>query len=304
LEKAQQRVSFPLIETGNGELSTAQLAERTGVPAGTLRMWESRHGFPAPERLPGGHRRYRTRDVENVRAVARLREQGLSMTAAIAQVMRSEAPLPASVFAGLHERHAEVRPARLSKRAVLSLTHAIEDEYCARASRGLLVACFQHERFYRQAERRWRELGRTTQLAVALADFPALRQPDRAPVEVPIAADQPLAREWTLVIDAPGAQACLAAWEQPAQTELPDLDRRFEVLWSFEPTVVRAASEVAIDVIDGFAPSVAERAVEAIGHPAAAPAPELRFASALAHRMVGYLAGSLDGGQAAGGGAM
>jgi MerR family transcriptional regulator, light-induced transcriptional regulator len=304
LEKALQGVSFPLIEGGNGELSTAQLAERTGVPAGTLRMWESRHGFPAPARLPGGHRRYRSRDVDHVREVARLREQGLSMAAAIAQVLRSEQPLPASVFAGLSERHAEVRPATLSKRAVLSLTRAIEDEYCARATSGLLVACFQHEHFYRRAERRWRELARTPQLAVALADFPALRQPRNAAVEVPIAADQPVAREWTLIIDAPRAQACLAAWEQPAQEELPDPDRRFEVLWSFEPGVVRSASEVAVDVIERFAPGVAERAPSALSHPAAAPAPELRFASALAHRMVGYLASTLDGGQATGGGAI
>jgi DICT domain-containing protein len=304
LGKAQQGVSFPLIETGNGELSTAQLAERTGVPAGTLRMWESRHGFPAPERLPGGHRRYRVRDVEHVRAVARLREQGLSMSAAIAQVLRSGESRPASVFAGLHERHSEIRPANLPKRAVLRITHAIEDEYCARASRGLLVASFQRERFYRRAERRWRELGRTTQLSAALADFPELREPDGAPVEVPVAADEPVAREWTLIIDTPGAQACLAAWEQPTQSELPDPERRFEVLWSFEPIVVRSASEVAIGVMGRSAPAVAERASGAIGHPAVAAGPELRFASALAHRMVGYLAASLDGGQAAGGGAI
>ena len=30
---------------------TTQLAELTGVPAATLRMWEARHGFPAPARL-------------------------------------------------------------------------------------------------------------------------------------------------------------------------------------------------------------------------------------------------------------
>jgi DICT domain-containing protein len=295
LEKAQQRVSFPIIEIGNGELSTAQLAERTGVPAGTLRMWESRHGFPTPERLPGGHRRYRDRDVDHVRAVARLREQGLSMSAAIAQVLRSVQPLPSSVFAGLHERHAEVQPAVLSKRAVLRLSQSIEDEYCARASRGLLVACFQHERFYRRSERRWRELGRTTDLAVALADFAELREPKDAPAEVPIENDQPVAREWTLVIDAPGAQACLAAWELPSHSELPDLERRFEVLWSFEPAVVRSASEVAVDVVRRCAPAVAERAVAALSHPVTPPNPELRFASALAHRMVSYLVAGARG---------
>ena len=67
----------------NGELSTAQLAERTGVPAGTLRMWESRYEFPTPVRLPGGHRRYSDDDVEQIREVARLRAEGLSMIAAI-----------------------------------------------------------------------------------------------------------------------------------------------------------------------------------------------------------------------------
>ena len=50
-------------------LTTTQLAELTGVPAATLRMWEARHGFPAPGRLAGGHRRYGDRDVELVRAV-------------------------------------------------------------------------------------------------------------------------------------------------------------------------------------------------------------------------------------------
>ncbi len=282
------------METVNAELSTAQLAARTGVPAGTLRMWESRHGFPAPSRLPGGHRRYTQRDADHVREVSRLRGHGLSMPAAVAQVLRSAAPGPASVFAGLHARHADVQPAVLAKRAVLRLTRAIEDEYCARATNGLLIGCFQHERFYRSSERRWRELGRTASLAIALADFKRLDEPRDAPVEVPIERRQPLAREWTLIIDAPGSQACLAAWEQPSQPQPPDLSRRFEVLWSFDPAVVRSATEVALDALRRSHPHIAERAPVALAHPAAAPGPELRFASALAHRMVGYLTAEPD----------
>jgi DICT domain-containing protein len=295
LEKALQHVSFPLIDTVNGELTTAQLAERTGVPAGTLRMWESRHGFPRPARLPGGHRRYTVQDADQVHEVARLRAaQGLSMSAAIAHVLRAAEPGPASVFAGLQRRHPEIRPAVLGKPALLELTRAIEDEYCARGTDGLVVASFQRERFYRAAQRRWTELARTTRVAVALADFPRLREPQGAPVEVPIESRQPVAREWTLVIDAPGAQACLAAWEKAALGERPDSQRRFETLWSFEPTVVRAASEVAIELLRQRAPGVAERAEDALDHPAGAPAPELRFASALTHRMIGYLAGAYD----------
>jgi DICT domain-containing protein len=276
----------------NPELSTAQLAERTGVPAGTLRMWETRHGFPSPVRLPGGHRRYSEQDVEQVRDVARLRAQGLSMPAAIEQVVRAARRLPASVFAGVRERQPQVEPMQLSKRSLLRLTRAVEDEYCARAADGLLLGSFQLEGFYRQSARRWRELARTAALAVALADFSDVGEPAGAAVEVPVAADQALSREWTLLIDAPGAQVCVAAWEQVDVAREPDAERRFEVLWSFEPAVVRSASEVAIEILRRLAPAVAERVPAALDHPVAPSGPELRFAADLTRRMVAYLAGT------------
>ena len=51
-------------------LTIGQFVERTGVPEGTLRMWERRYGFPSPERLPSGHRRYGEDEVALVRRVA------------------------------------------------------------------------------------------------------------------------------------------------------------------------------------------------------------------------------------------
>jgi DICT domain-containing protein len=273
----------------NSQLTTAQLAARTGLPAATLRMWESRHGFPSPARLPGGHRRYSDRDVESVLEVVRLRTQGLSLTAAIGAARSRTEQEPASVFAGLRRRRPDVAPTVLSKRVVLALTHALEDEYCAHATRGALIGSFQRERFYRTAERRWGEIARTAELAVALADFPQLRDRPAATVEVPIEPRHPLAREWTLLINAPGAQACLAAWEQPTQVQVADAQRRFEVLWSFEPEVVWAATEVAGDILRRIAPGVAERLAGAAAGQASASPPELRFAAALAHRMIDYV---------------
>jgi DICT domain-containing protein len=257
-------------------------------------MWESRHGFPSPARLPGGHRRYAEADVALVQDIARLREQGLSMAAAIERVARTHRPVRASMFAGMRERHPEVSTTVLPKPAVLSLSHAIEDEYCARASGGLLFGCFQREHFYRQAERRWRELARTADLAVVLAEFAAVREPAGAPIEIPFEPDQPLRREWVVVVDGPSAHACLAAWEQPSQTEVPDLRRRFEVLWSFEPSVVRSASDVAIGLLRRLAPTIAERQPPALLDPPRASSAELRFAAALAVRMVGYVAHMLE----------
>ena len=45
-----------------------EIASRTGVTEQTLRMWERRHGFPRPDRGPGGHRRYTEEQLEQVRA--------------------------------------------------------------------------------------------------------------------------------------------------------------------------------------------------------------------------------------------
>src|ERR1700691_5341716 len=115
----------------SAELAPAQLASRTGLPAGTLRMWESRHGFPAPARLPGGHRRYSEHDVESVLEVLALRGQGLSLAAAIDRVRRQGKPPVTALFAAIRERRPDVAPVTLSKRLVLALSHAIEDEYCA-----------------------------------------------------------------------------------------------------------------------------------------------------------------------------
>ena len=270
------------------ELSTAQLATRTGLPAGTLRMWESRHGFPAPARLPGGHRRYSERDVEAVLDVLRLRAQGLSLPAAIAQAQRHSSD-ETSVFAGLRRRHPEVAIVSLPKPTVLAISHAIEDEYLARATpNGLVFGSFQRQRYYRIAQRRWRELARTADLAVAIAAFDGPEEPIDAPAEVPVEVRHPLAREWTVLIDAPGAHACLAAWEQPSQHEVPDRLRRFEVMWSFEPDVITSAVEVATELLWDLAPELArrmpDRAVDV-----AAGAGDLRFAAALSQRIVNYV---------------
>lgn len=271
-------------------LTTAQLAQRAGMSAGTLRMWESRYGFPSPRRLPGGHHRYSSRDAEMLQEVLRLRERGLSIPAAIAQVRSIEVQPPASIFAGLRALRPDLQPLIVEKQALLRITRAVEDEYCARASSGLLVGSFQRARFYRQSERRWRELSRTADAAFALADFDATRTPPGGPIEVPINRDEPLAREWTVVIDAPGSRACLAAWEQAAVADIPDLRRRFEIIWSFEPEVVRAARNVACTLIGEIDPSLLEAIPAPRDEPLPASPPELRFAAGLAHRMIGYLA--------------
>ena len=52
-------------------------ARRLGIPAGTLRTWERRHGIGPSGRSPGGHRRYTSSDLARLRAMRALVETGI-----------------------------------------------------------------------------------------------------------------------------------------------------------------------------------------------------------------------------------
>ena len=64
-------------------LAIKDVAERTGIAAATIRMWEQRYGFPEPARTASGYRMYTEEDVEALRRVSTFRESGLSVPAAL-----------------------------------------------------------------------------------------------------------------------------------------------------------------------------------------------------------------------------
>jgi DICT domain-containing protein len=272
-------------------LTIGELAELSGVAAGTLRMWESRHGFPRPQRLPSGHRRYRAADVDLIRQVVRERATGLSLRAAVERVLSSAVGPPSSIFAGLRRRWPELRVHRLDKRGLTAVSVAIEDEYRLSAERGLIVGSFQRASFYRAVAGRWRELARQADASFVLAQFRGRGQRDAPPQEVAIGSRDALAREWAVVCDAPGFAACACGLEA-AESPRPDPARRFDAIWSFDPMVVRAAAEIAIEIAAGREPRIERSARTAISHEPGAGAPEQAIATS--ERMVGYLARRLS----------
>lgn len=54
------------------------VAERTGIPAATLRAWERRYGIPHPIRTDSAYRTYSEHDVELVQQLRQLCDSGLS----------------------------------------------------------------------------------------------------------------------------------------------------------------------------------------------------------------------------------
>ena len=277
---------------GRPDLSIGDVAAQTGVGESTLRMWEARYSFPSPKRLPSGHRRYTEQDLARIHAVLRAREEGLPLPYAINRARRLEAEPRPSVYGALREQFAHLHPHQLPKRALVWLSRAIEDECTARAPRPLLVAAFQHERFYRQVEPRWREFARSAERAIVLADFHRLRTPDSAPAEVPLAPTDPLMREWVVACDAPQLSACLVGWERPRTAGEP---RLFETIWTVEPDVAREAARLCCDLAAERAPGLVDdlraRLADA---PAPADQSHLRGAVELTTRMLAYAAADRD----------
>ena len=281
------RRGFAVNDPGDG-LTIGELALRAAVPAATLRSWESRYGFPRPRRLEGGHRRYDRGDVSLVQEVIRQRDAGMSLPAAISQAVAHAAGTGSSVFAALRRRQPGLAPQVLRKSTLLALTRAVEDEYCARAEQSLLFASFQRQRYYRRSQQRWRELARTARVAVAFADFAAPSGPGISPLEVPVPASSPLRREWALVCQSHDYPACLAGWEFPGQGDIADADRRFEVIWSLNPRVVRDAAAICSSLAERFAPGRALLDQLPTEPPPPASA-DLQHAMGLLTRMIGNL---------------
>jgi DICT domain-containing protein len=257
-------------------LTIGELSARTGVRSATLREWERRHGFPWPERLPSGHRRYPAAVVEEVRAVLERQRAGLSLSAAIRSV-RAATSSESSIYAAVAETSA--RPsALLSRRAMLAISRSIEDACAAAGSSAAIVGSFQREAVFRGCEARWAELARTASACVVLADFNRVSV-GRHLVEVPIGDQSPLRREWAIAVVGPRLAACVAGWES-----LEPGSRRFEAHWSVEPGVVRAGVERGLTLGRVAAPG----AVADVAMPAPGDDP-LREAMALFDRVLGRL---------------
>lgn len=277
-------------QEGGSPLTIGELAEQAGVSASTLRMWETRHGFPHADRLPSGHRRYAAAQVALVREVARRRDEGTRLDAAIQQVTQ-ERSTPRSVYAELTRQHPEQPRQRLTKGTLLALSWAIEDEIAAWGSHGLLFGAFQEARHFDSARPRWHELARTTRETLVFADFEeAADEDDTATYErVHLAAGAPMRREWNVVNDSAELPVALTAWELPGQLGTPDRLRLFEAVWTLDPAAVRTAARCCATIAADAGHASGARLVDG---PLAGPpltSMDAMTVTRIAHRTVAYV---------------
>lgn len=272
----------------NGGLSIGEISRMTGVSVATLRTWELRHGFPVPHRLPSGHRRYDAAVVETVLTVMRQRESGTRLETAIAEAQQPDGRSALSVFSEVRRRSPQLEVHRLRKTTLSAISEAIEDEFCARADQAVLFAGFQRREFFEPERARWEDLATTARSTYVMADFDDSGTIGDRFVQVRLARESPLRREWFVVCDAHGLPALLTAWEVPGQAGRPDRDREFEALWTVDPRAVRNASRVCASTsLSARAPG-AERLVRQLAEPSSQPLDPTASAR-MFNRIVTYL---------------
>ena len=71
------------------DLNIAAVERDTGIGKDTLRVWERRYGFPTPHRDAHGERVYPMVQVEKLRVVKRLMDQGYRPGRIVAQSMEA-----------------------------------------------------------------------------------------------------------------------------------------------------------------------------------------------------------------------
>jgi MerR family transcriptional regulator, light-induced transcriptional regulator len=276
---------------GHGLLTIGELAQAAGVSTQLVRAWEQRFGFPEPVRLPSGHRRYTADDLRAVQRVVEERDRGLRLEEAIATTLRSgQVGESSSVYAALSRRHPTLTSYTLTKRTLLALSWAIEDEAVAQSSSGILLGTFQRGRYYGQSRRRWEDLARTARAAVAMADFEAHDDRSR-PATVALPPDSPLLREWIVVHEAPDLAVALVAFELPGHGSVGD-DRPFEALWSVDGRVVRDAALLTAQAGAAVGSEASVRVLADLEADPALPSTAPAAATAVFNRMVAYTDGT------------
>ena len=274
-----------------GLLTIGELAREVGISTQLVRAWEQRFGFPEPVRLPSGHRRYTDADVRSVRRVVEERDRGLRLEEAIATTLRSgQVGESSSVYAALSRRHPGLASYTLTKRTLLALSWAIEDEAVAQSSSGVLLGTFQRGRYFGQSRRRWEDLARTARATVAMADFEA-HDDDVRPALVALPPDSPLLREWVVVHEAPDFAAAMVAFELPGHGAVGD-DRLFEALWSVEGSVVRDAAVLTAQAGAVAGSHESARVLAMLEEDRALPSTSPAAATAVFNRMVAYTDGT------------
>ncbi len=159
-----------------------------------------------------------------------------------------------------------LRPQMYFKSALMALSHAIEDLVLVGKDPALVIANFQHERFYRQTVRRYRQIAQYTDQVYVLAEPEAESSlaVTSEPFEIiTLAASDRLTQEWHVIVVGQHYAACLVCREQVTPAAPMDRARRFEGIWTFDRPVCIQAACLSLQWIAAKRPELALKVEQA-----------------------------------------
>ncbi|HEY9877302.1 MAG TPA: DICT sensory domain-containing protein [Leptolyngbyaceae cyanobacterium] len=156
------------------------------------------------------------------------------------------------------------------KNTLVALCHALEDCILASECAPLVITAFQRGKWYLQEAERYSAIAdRARQIVIMAAadagfhEHPTSQRENVALVD--LAADDPVAEEWHLMILSPNYTAMVLCQELrpeeygPSGPPQNDLERKFYGLWTFEPALVQEAMTLAISHIDHYNPALQQQ---------------------------------------------
>ena len=242
-------------------LTIREVASRTGVEAATLRMWEQRYGFPEPERLPSGHRRYSHLDVELIRQVTRDREAGLELKAAVENAKRAAPRRAAGDRRRLDLRRAAPAPPRPE---ALPAAQAHPDRGQPR-DRGRVLGRRRARHAVRQLPARALLPRRRARAGATWPHRPSARSCSPTSTTLRRARRRRPSRCRSTAPSRSGASGrwcatrrpsapCCAAWERPGQDDVPDGERASRRSGAWSRSWCARPSTVAYGIVERVAP--------------------------------------------------
>ena len=179
-----------------------------------------------------------------------------------------------SLLQDLVTEHVDLRPQIYFKSSMIALARALQDLILEDSSKYLVIANFQHEKYFRHQRRRFQ------QMAEQGSQVYILGVPERESgfIEenlgyetIPLTATDTLAGERYLVIIGLQYSACLVVKdkflpEERVETITPDLAEQeeiFEGFWTFERNIVYDAADWLLGRINNYRPELREKTNQA-----------------------------------------
>lgn len=153
------------------------------------------------------------------------------------------------------------------KNTLVALCHALEDSILASDCSPMVITAFQRGQWYLQEAERYGAIAhRARQIAIMATSEAGFQHHATSQLEnvalVDLTPDDPVSQEWHLIILSPSYSAMVLCQELMPEEYGPsgppehDLERKFYGFWTFEPTLVEAAAELAIAHIGRYDPSL------------------------------------------------